>query len=1197
MRESFDGLSVARRRIAEEAERRTGFLDLSQLGLTELPDELFRLPHLRRLHLGYRLRQVDADWVLDYADNQERLHNQLGCHLDRLSVLSNLEALSLSRTDCSSLDFAKRLSRLTWLDCRNTLVTDLGPLAQLQALQSLNCSFTRVSDLGPLVHLQALQSLDCHITSVSDLGPLARLQALQSLDCSNSRVADLGPLAQLQALQSLDCRYTQVSDLGPLAQLQALQSLRCGSTQLQSLDCGSAQLSDLGPLAELQALQSLDCRYTQVADLGPLARLLALQSLDCTGTQVSDLGPLARLRALQSLGCSSTQVSDLGPLAQLQALQSLGCSLTRVSDLGPLAQLRAMQSLDFSTTQVSDLGPLAQLQALQSLDCSETRVADLGPLAQLQALQSLNCSRTQVAELGPLAQLRALQSLDCSVTKVSDLGPLAQLQALQSLTCWGTQVSDLGPLAQLQALQSLDCSECHLSNLPEQLLRKPSMTKLVLFRSQVPGVPGEVLSQGYDENCLESLRAHFQDLSVGPEAVTDVKLLILGNGRAGKTQLSRRLRNAPFQQQWDSTHGIRITCAPLPLSDGNTTIRLNIWDFGGQDIYHGTHALFVRTRAVFLLAWAKDTEAASEYEHGGIRFRNHPLLYWVEYVRHLAEAASPVLIVQTKCDARTDEIPRSPVPDEVLKALGYPRELHFSANNDRGLDVLKAELREAIGWLWEKQGVASIGAGRLRMQRRLEALRNADGTLPPEYRLLDQATFRAWCDEAGGVTSPEHLLAYLHNAGIVFYEKGLFGDQIVLDHAWALNAIYAVFDRVNCYKRLRKEGGRFDRPRLDELVWKTQGHSEADQRLLLSLMRSCGICFVYRQGRLGIEDDDTIYVAPDLLPDRAAVQTDIDRSWDFDLSTESVTFKYPLLHSGLMRALIARIGDKAGIDAVYWLGGVCAYESTTHSRALIEQTIPPGDWRGTILLQTKGGQAADLLTRLAAWITEEGERLGLRPTVIRSLPPAPHPTQSPLSFGRNPTMHPTYAVSYAWNDTAPDGSDREEIVNRLCTEAEARGIHIVRDKDDMRLGDRISEFTRRLAQCERVFVVISEKYLRSGYCMSELYEIWLKCQSNEANFVARVRAFTLPDARISDIFERSEHVAWWQDRHARVKALVDKHGQDFLSQSDYDEFRRMGHFVRHVPDILSLMQDTLRPRNFDELARHGFDDTGKPSAT
>jgi hypothetical protein len=45
-------MDIARARIAEEAERRTGKLDLSNLGLEALPEELFSLRHLRKLDLG-----------------------------------------------------------------------------------------------------------------------------------------------------------------------------------------------------------------------------------------------------------------------------------------------------------------------------------------------------------------------------------------------------------------------------------------------------------------------------------------------------------------------------------------------------------------------------------------------------------------------------------------------------------------------------------------------------------------------------------------------------------------------------------------------------------------------------------------------------------------------------------------------------------------------------------------------------------------------------------------------------------------------------------------------------------------------------------------------------------------------------------------------------------------------------------------
>jgi hypothetical protein len=90
------------------------------------------------------------------------------------------------------------------------------------------------------------------------------------------------------------------------------------------------------------------------------------------------------------------------------------------------------------------------------------------------------------------------------------------------------------------------------------------------------------------------------------------------------------------------------------------------------------------------------------------------------------------------------------------------------------------------------------------------------------------------------------LLSYLHNAGIVFYRPGLFDDRIILDQAWALEAIYTVFNRESCYRPLRYLRGRFNREILEALVWREYKISELE--VFLGMMRSCGICFVHRRG-------------------------------------------------------------------------------------------------------------------------------------------------------------------------------------------------------------------------------------------------------------------------------------------------------------------------------------------------------------
>ena len=128
----------------------------------------------------------------------------------------------------------------------------------------------------------------------------------------------------------------------------------------------------------------------------------------------------------------------------------------------------------------------------------------------------------------------------------------------------------------------------------------------------------------------------------------------------------------------------------------------------------------------------------------------------------------------------------------------------------------------------ERLGLPEIGAGRLRVQRRLEALRDADMALPPEqrrHRLLERREYEAICAEEGGVSDPALLLAYLDANGTVFYRPGLFGDRIVLDQSWALEAIYAVFDRKQSYRQLRWAGGRFTRSLLGDRSGRTRART------------------------------------------------------------------------------------------------------------------------------------------------------------------------------------------------------------------------------------------------------------------------------------------------------------------------------------------------------------------------------------
>ncbi|MGE0226873.1 MAG: COR domain-containing protein, partial [Acetobacteraceae bacterium] len=804
--------------------------------------------------------------------------------------------------------------------------------------------------------------------------------------------------------------------------------------------------------------------------------------------------------------------------------------------------------------------------------------SDLAPIQDLAAQQPHACRGTQVSDLAPIQGLAALQHLECGYTRVSDLAPIQGLAALQHLDCRRTQVSDLAPIQGLAALQHLNCSFCHLNDVQLAVWMKPSLQTLHLSGARVPGVPDEILGR----DCLDRLRAHLKDLEAGAERMRDVKLLILGNGSSGKTQIAGRLSGLKFDPAWDSTHGIKVSQTTLPAQDGTAGTTLHLWDFGGQDIYHGTHALFVRSRALFLIVWCADTERPeSQPDPHGMVFRNHPLPYWLDYVRHLGDRASPVVVAQAQVD-RTGVRP-APDPDGLIAQLGATHVATSAADPPR-LGALTGALQDAVAALDQQRGAVSIGKGRVAVQRRIEALRRPDGTLPHEYRTISQATFRDWCQEAGGVSSPEHLLAYLHSVGTLFYQKGLFHDQIVLDHAWALDAIYAVFDRSGPYKRLTAHGGRFDRADL-ATVWRK--YTDDEQRLFLGMMRSCGICFVYRGRHYGPEDDDdTIYLAPDLLPDRADIQVRIDATWGEGPASHRQTFAYPFLHHGLIRGVIAHLGELGGDAADYFRGGVCLYDATTRARALIQQQMEPDHWRGRITIETRDGQAEALLDRLAALIAAENDRLGLKPTTDRATPPRATPEPPPIAPARPASDANAYAVSYAWNNAVPGGPDRESKVDALCEAAEARGEHVLRDKTDMGRGDRIDKFTDRIGRAGRVFVFLSDKYLRSDPCMQELAVLWTQSRAEEAAFRERVLFYFL-DVDLADGATRDTYLDHWETRVRSNETRRARMGPDELKMHTL-----MSRFLPDLPNVLYALGNTIRHQDFDAFLRDGFPKRG-----
>ena len=174
-------------------------------------------------------------------------------------------------------------------------------------------------------------------------------------------------------------------------------------------------------------------------------------------------------------------------------------------------------------------------------------------------------------------------------------------------------------------------------------------------------------------------------------------------------------------------------------------------------------------------------------------------------------------------------------------------------------------------------------------------------------------------------------------------------------------------------------------------------------------------------------------------------------------------------------------------------------------------------------------------------------------------------------------------MSFAWgDDSSQEAQQRTEIVDRLCETFDKEGWHIPRDTTAVRSGDLISGFMKRIGQADHVIVVLSDKYLRSPYCMTELDSIYQRSVGEKEEFLRRIIPFVLADtgARISTPEERVEHAKHWKARYLKLKSKL-----DYLSVEDFRLYQDMKRWHVDVGNMLSYINDVLVPHGFDEIVK------------
>ena len=190
---------------------------------------------------------------------------------------------------------------------------------------------------------------------------------------------------------------------------------------------------------------------------------------------------------------------------------------------------------------------------------------------------------------------------------------------------------------------------------------------------------------------------------------------------------------------------------------------------------------------------------------------------------------------------------------------------------------------------------------------------------------------------------------------------GLVGARSYAHPGSAALRGYAIFHRHHALHWLKRVGGRFRRSDLHELVWSER--SEAEQRLFLSFMESCALCFCLSKR----QEDDPEYVAPALLPDQATYAEEVAlRRQERGEETVWYTYTQRFIHRSVMQRFMVRVGQMFRTRAVYWKDGVCIDVPETQSMAIIdcERGVGGNPAQGRMTIEVRGRARHDLLNRL-----------------------------------------------------------------------------------------------------------------------------------------------------------------------------------------------------------------------------------------
>ncbi len=492
---------------------------------------------------------------------------------------------------------------------------------------------------------------------------------------------------------------------------------------------------------------------------------------------------------------------------------SLSLSFSRLIELpSEIGTLKHIRVLDVSKNELNSLIPeVTELKLIEKIDLSSNRFSDFPEeIIALNKLRDLDISSNHLDRLPPeIGKLNNLVRLDLSNNRLNSLPhEVGELEYLTQLYISENSLDTLPPeIGLLKKLSELDISGNELTSLPMEIVKLKNLTQLDISGNQLTSLSPEILELNMDiewenrgkSNVIfvgdnpfenppidivkkgrEAIINYFKSLEGEKEPLNEVKVLLVGDGGAGKTSLVKRILGKGFDGNENQTQGINIK--GWNFNDRDQKIKVNFWDFGGQEIMHATHQFFLSKRSLYILVLDGRKDEKAEY--------------WLKHIENFG-GDSPVLVVINKIDEnpRFDQNRRF-LQEKYPSIRGFYR---LSCKSEEGLKEFSKNLKEELTKvrhtkdMWAKSWFS--------VKNRLEEMCpiwSPDVTNEDTYghcNFIQYRDYKLICEEKNvkGESEQNTLIDFLHDLGVILHFKDIsLLNTYVLNPEWVTNAVYKI---------------------------------------------------------------------------------------------------------------------------------------------------------------------------------------------------------------------------------------------------------------------------------------------------------------------------------------------------------------------------------------------------------------------